>query len=115
MMANRRMFSREIMQSDAFIELSPEARLFYVYLNLNADDDGFVDNPKGIARLSGCQYNTVTELKTAGFVLECEEGVFVIVHWMAHNLIRKDRYSETRFVEAKAKMTVNAKKEYVLK
>ena len=115
MMANRRMFSREIMQSDAFIELSNDARLLYVYLNLNADDDGFVDNPKVVARLAGCKYNTVEELKASGFVLECETGVFVVVHWMVHNYIQKDRYHETRFSDAKGKLSVNARKEYVSK
>lgn len=114
-MANRRMFSRDIMQSDAFIELSTEARLLYVYLNLNADDDGFVDNPKGVARLAICQYSTVEELKAAGFVFECETGVFVVVHWMEHNLIRKDRHKETRFQDEKEKLALNARKEYVFK
>ena len=111
-MANRRMFSREIMQSDSFIELSTEARLLYVYLNLNADDDGFVDNPKGLARLAGCKYDCMEELKEAGFVMEFDGSVFVVVHWMVHNYIPKDRYKGTRFTEEKAKLAINARKEY---
>lgn len=111
-MANRRMFSRDILQGDDFIELSTEARLLYVYLNLNADDDGFVDNPRGIARLSGCKYSSIEELKQAGFVLEFENRVFVVTHWMVHNYIPKDRYKATRFIDEKTKLSVNARKEY---
>ena len=105
-MANRRMFSRDIMQSDAFVELSIEARLLYVYLNLNADDDGFVENPKGISRLSGCNYAEIEELKVANFVIECKTGLFVVVHWMTHNIIQKDRYHETRFLAEKSRLSI---------
>lgn len=111
-MANRRMFSRDIMQSDSFVELSAEARLLYVYLNLNADDDGFVENPKGVARLSVCDYTSIEELKTSNFVIECRAGLFVVVHWMLHNYIQSDRKHETRFTKEKSCLSV-VNKEYV--
>lgn len=111
-MASRRMFSRDIMQSDAFVELSIGVRLCYVYLNLNADDDGFVENPKGVARLSGCDYTGIEELKASKFVIECRTGLFVVVHWMLHNYIQNDRKHETRFTEEKGHLYV-VNKEYI--
>lgn len=114
-MANRRMFSRDIMTNDAFVELSIEARLLYVYLNLDADDDGFIENPRGVARLSGCKWGSMDELKNAGFVIEFENGVFVVTHWMIHNLIRKDRKKDTRFKGLLSKIGLNARNEYTLK
>jgi hypothetical protein len=109
------MFSRDILQSDSFIDLSNDARLLYIYLNMDADDDGFIENPKGVARLAGCDLDSIKELKTAGFVLECEKGVFVITHWKIHNLIRQDRKKETRFQGLLKKLETNTKKEYALR
>ena len=114
-MANRRMFSRDILQSDAFIDLSNDARLLYIYLNMDADDDGFIENPKGVARLAGCKFDNMEELKAAGFLLECEKGVFVVTHWKIHNSIRRDRKKETRFQGLLGKLKTNTKKEYALR
>ena len=38
-MATRRMFSKEVMDSDTFIDMTTNAKLLYVYLNLNADNN----------------------------------------------------------------------------
>lgn len=114
-MASRRMFSRDILQSDNFIDLSIDARLLYIYLNMDADDDGFIENPKGVARIAGCNFGHMEELKAAGFVMECDKGVFVVTHWKIHNAIRKDRKKETRFQGLLSKLGINARKEYTKK
>ena len=51
-MAEKRMFSRRIIESDSFMQLSLQAQALYLHLNLNADDDGVVDNTISIMRLS---------------------------------------------------------------
>lgn len=33
------------------------------------------------------------------FILCFDNGVIVIKHWRMHNLLRKDRYTETQYVE----------------
>ena len=98
-MANKRMFSKEIINTDRFQSMKLSAQALYFHLGINADDDGFCDNPKGIARLAGCKFDAVRELKDAGYVIDFDGGLFVVVHWMQHNYIQKDRYHETRFIE----------------
>ena len=39
--------------TDEFLELPPTTQTLYFFLNLEADDDGFVGNPKTIMRLTG--------------------------------------------------------------
>ena len=46
------MFSKKIVETDLFMEMSPTAKLLYFYLNMSADDDGFVGNPKTIKSVS---------------------------------------------------------------
>ena len=50
-MAEKRMFARKIIDSDAFLEMPLSAQALYFHLNMRADDDGFVNNPK---RMSEC-------------------------------------------------------------
>ena len=52
-MAEKRMFARSIVSSDAFITMSPTAQCLYFQLNLSADDDGVVNNPISIMRTVG--------------------------------------------------------------
>ena len=47
-MAERRMFSKTIINSDLFLDLPSSAQNLYFYLSLNADDEGFVNSRKWI-------------------------------------------------------------------
>lgn len=71
----------------------------YVHLSLNADDDGFLCNYKGIMRLIGCTNNDFETLIENGYVLKFESGVIVIPHWKINNYIRPDRYKPTKCQE----------------
>lgn len=53
-MAERRMFAKTIIDSDAFLDLPPAAQLLYFHLAMRTDDDGFVNKPKSVLRLIGC-------------------------------------------------------------
>ena len=50
-MAERRMFAKSIIDSDAFLDMSLSTQALYFHLNMRADDDGFVNNPKKIQRM----------------------------------------------------------------
>ena len=52
-MAERRMFSKTIVDSDAFLDMPMSTQCLYFHLNMRADDDGFVNNQKRIQRMVG--------------------------------------------------------------
>ena len=100
-MAERRMFTKKITDSDPFTEMPLSAQALYFHLNMNADDDGFLNNPKKIQRSVGASEDDLKLLIAKRFILTFEKGVIVIKHWRMHNLLRKDRYSETQYIEEK--------------
>ena len=109
-MATRRMFSREVMDSDIFIDMTTNAKLLYVYLNLNADDEGFISNPKAVARFTGLAIENMEELEKNGFIIPFNTGVIVVTHWYMHNQIRKDRAKKTMHLNELSKVKLKNKK-----
>lgn len=101
-MAQRRMFSPKIVDSDAFLDMPQSSQLFYFHLAMRADDDGFVGNPKKILRMMGGNDDDIRVLIGKRFILTFESGIIVIKHWKIHNLIRNDRYNETQYLEEKS-------------
>lgn len=104
-MAQRRLFSPDIICSDDFLEMPTSSRDLYVQLAIRADDDGFV-SPRGIMKLLGSSEDDLKVLIAKRFLLEFESGVIVIKHWLIHNTIRKDRYKSTRYLEEKSSLRV---------
>ena len=98
-MAERRMFTKKITESDAFLDMPLSAQCLYFHLNMSADDDGFVNAPKKIQRLIGASDDDLKLLIAKSFVLVFETGVLVIKHWRMHNTIRQDRYHPTDYQE----------------
>ena len=49
-MAERRMFAKTIIDSDAFLDMPLSTQALYFHLAMRADDEGFVNNPKKIQR-----------------------------------------------------------------
>lgn len=98
-MAERRMFTQKIVDSDAFLDMPLTAQALYFHLNMRADDDGFVNNPKKIQRMIGASDDDLKLLIAKRFLLAFENGVVVIKHWRMHNLLRKDRYNPTQYQE----------------
>lgn len=97
-MAQRRMFSLDIVASDAFLEMPISSQALYYHLGMYADDDGFV-SPKKIMRLVGVSEDDLKVLLTKRFVLSFETGVIVIKHWKINNYIQNDRYKPTKYLE----------------
>ena len=95
-MAERRMFAKTIIDSDAFLDMPLTTQALYFHLSMRADDDGFVNNPKKIQRMVGASDDDAKLLIAKQFIIPFESGVVVIKHWKIHNYIRKDTYSATK-------------------
>lgn len=106
-MGDRRMFAKTIVLSDAFLDMPSSARCLYFTLGMFADDDGFVNSPKGIMRQCGATDGDMQILLDKKFVLLFESGVIVIKHWRIHNYIQKDRYKPTKYKEEMALLTTD--------
>lgn len=98
-MATRRMISKEVVMTDNFLDLPPTTKVLYFFLNLEADDDGFVGNPKTVMRLTETTKDDMKLLIDSEYVLLFDTGVVVITDWTEHNAIRKDRKKDTRFTK----------------
>ena len=68
-MAERRMFSKTIVDSDAFLDMPMSTQCLYFHLNMRADDDGFVNNPKRIQRMVGAADDDLKLLIAKSFIL----------------------------------------------
>lgn len=108
------MFSKTIIDSDAFIDMPSTARLLYYDLSMRADDDGFINNPKKIIRMTGASVDDMNVLILRKFIIPFESGIVVIKHWKIHNYIQKDRYKETNYKEEKAMISLDENKAYTL-
>lgn len=93
------MFTKKIIDSDAFLDMPLSAQALYFHLNMRADDDGFVNGPRKIQRMVGASNDDMNLLIAKRFILTFESGVIVIKHWRMHNLLRKDRYTPTQYQE----------------
>lgn len=111
-MAQRRMFSKKIVETDVFMEMSPTAKLLYFYLNMSADDDGFVGNPKTIKLISGATDDDLKILIAKQFIIPFDSGVIVIKDWKIHNYIQKDRYNQTQYLDEKKQLLVEENGSY---
>lgn len=100
-MAQRRMFSLKIIDTDLFLDMPMTARLLYYDLSMRADDDGFVASPKKIQRMIGCSDDDFKLLIAKQFIIPFENGICVIKHWRIHNYIRADRHIDTIYQEEK--------------
>ena len=98
-MAEKRMFTQKIVDSDAFLDMPLSTQALYFHLNMRADDDGFINNPKRIQRTIGASEDDLKLLVAKRFCICFENGVIVIKHWRMHNTLRKDRYNPTQYVE----------------
>ena len=113
-MAERRMFAKTIIDSDAFLDMPITAQLLYFHLSMRADDDGFINKPKSIMRMVGCKDDDIKLLFTKKFLIPFESGVVVIKHWRIHNYIRKDTYTETKYKEEKSSLELDENNAYRL-
>ena len=119
-MSSKRMFTNKITGSDAFTEMPMSAQGLYFQLCMNADDDGFINNPRKVifslvedekeAKKAMKDYNLLIENR---FILVIDK-VVVIKHWRMHNTISRNRYHETQYTDIKAKLLLKDNGAYSL-
>ena len=105
-MAERRMFTDKITESDVFLDMPLSTQALYMHFCMNADDDGFVKNPKRIQKMVGASDDDSDLLILKRFTLSFKSGVIAIKHWRMHNLLRKDRYKPTEYIEEKSMLKI---------
>ena len=105
-MADRRMFSKTVIDSDIFLDMPLSAQCLYFHLSMRADDEGFVNNPKKIQRMIGASEDDLKLLLVKQFILAFETGIIVIKHWKIHNYIRGDRLNKTAYQDEKRMLVV---------
>lgn len=101
-MAERRMFAKSVVESDLFHDMPMSAQSLYYSFGMNADDDGFVGNPKSIMRSIGASEEDIKIMAAKGFIVLFESGIILIRHWKINNRIKSDRYRETKYLAEKA-------------
>jgi len=111
--AQRRMYSKSIIESDLFLDMPLSSQALYFHLGMQADDDGFV-SPNRIMRMVGAQNDDLKVLMTKQFVIPFENGVVVIRHWKENNYIQKDRKKDTIYLTELAKLSIENNNVYKL-
>src|SRR5699024_4944799 len=111
-MAQRRMFSRKITESDQFLDMPMSSQSLYFHINMQADDDGFVGNVKTIKRMIGASDDDLKLLINKQFLIPFDTGIVVIRDWKIHNYIQNDRYTETFYKHEKAMLETTNNKQY---
>lgn len=113
-MANKRMFSIDVTETDSFLEMPLTAQALYFHLGMRGDDDGFVSNPRSIMRVTGCSEGDLAMLAEAGYIISFRSGVIVISDWKVNNNLRNDRYKPTTFQYERSMLSETANKRYIL-
>lgn len=111
-MAEKRMFTKKITDSDAFLNMPLSTQALYFHLNMAADDEGFVNNPQKIQRVIGAAEDDLKLLMAKNFIIAFESGVIVIKHWRMHNYIAKDRFHATDYTEERSMLEVKENGSY---
>ena len=113
-MAERRMFAKTIIDSDAFLDMPLSSQALYFHLSMRADDEGFINNPKKIMRMVSASTNDIDLLIAKKFIIPFESGIVVIKHWKIHNYIRGDRIVPTKYEEEKRQLAVKENGSYTI-
>lgn len=111
-MANKRMFTMKIVDSDAFLDMPLSAQCLYFHLNMRADDDGFVDNYNRIMKMIGSSPDDFRLLVARKFILTFDTGIIVIKHWRMHNTLSSGRYHETQYLDEKSSLLLKDNNSY---
>lgn len=116
-MAKKRMFNKEITESDDFLDLPFSAQAVYFHLCMEADDDGFLNKARGVVRNCGASIDDLNMLVEAGFLIKFKgKSIYVITDWLVNNnKIKADRYSKTMFESEKEQLIIEQGRRYQLK
>lgn len=111
-MAERRMFAKTIVNSDAFTDMPLSAQALYLHIAIEADDWGFVNNPKAIRRSTGASEDDLRLLVAKRFLIAFDSGVVAVKHWWVNNYIKPDRRHQTKYQDELSMLFVDENKSY---
>lgn len=106
------MFSKDITTSDAFREMPTSSQSLYFHLGMEADDDGFLDNYRGLMRSINASEDDLRVLLGKRFLIVFPSKVIAVKHWKINNTIQKDRYNPTKHLEEKSALIVKENGSY---
>lgn len=109
------MFAKTIVESDAFLDMPLSAQSLYIHLGMNADDWGFVNNPRSIRRMCGASEDDLRLLVAKKFILTFDSGAAVIKSWWVNNYVQSDRRHPTRYQEELETLFLDENKSYTTK
>lgn len=117
-LANRRLISKSIHQSNKFLQLSVEDRYLYDELVLYADDDGFCSELTMINVLNHFTEKNYQELEKAGLII-VSDSVVIIVDWLNnqdlknHTNTQQIELAKNTYIRTDWKYTTNLNDENV--
>lgn len=112
-MAERRMFAKTVVLSDAFLDMPLSTRCLYFSFGMVADDDGFINNPKSILRMCGASKEDMDNLIAEKYIIPFKSGVIAIRAWRTNNYLQKDRCNPTSCTEEMKMLSVSDSGFYV--
>lgn len=113
-MATKRMFTKDIVGSDAFLDMPTSSQLLYFHLGMEADDDGFIGNPKKVSRFIGASDDDLKILISKKFLLLFPSGVVVVKHHRMNNNWDKYNCKRTVYLEEFEQLFIKDNKSYTL-
>lgn len=103
-MAERRMFSKTVVNSARFLRMPQTSRLLYYDLGMAADDDGVVE-AFTVLRTTGAAEDDLRVLAAKGFITILNDDlVAYIKDWTLNNQLRRDRYHKSVYAELLVKL-----------
>lgn len=110
------MFSRALVNSGEFLDMSAEARALYLQLNMLADDLGIIGNVKRNLAYVGANNKDLEELINNDYILKLEDNkskpAIVIKHWFINNTQQSDRVEQTIYTDILQKLYIDSAKTY---
>lgn len=97
-MGKRRMFSKDIVRSDAFLELPISSQALYFQLGMDTDDRGYIPNARSLVRMLGANQGDLEPLVAKGFILVRGDSLLLQKHFRINNYIQRDRFKETTYI-----------------
>lgn len=103
-MAQRRMFSKRIVESARFLKMPPSTQALYFHLGLHADDDGVVEG-YNVMMQTGATEDDLKILIAKGFVTVLNDDLVTYINdWRENNRIRADRKVDSIYKDLLLKM-----------
>jgi len=77
-MAQKRMFTMKIVDSDAFLSMSASAQCAYFHLCMRSDNDGYLRNWKRIFQIISITEKDIFELIENGYLKKTTNGIYCL-------------------------------------